>query len=734
MPTYEVNSPDGKTYKVNAPEGSTEQDAISYVQREFYGPKEVSMPANKEGFGEALNREVRDIPRQLGLTARYGIEGVGGTLDMLASPFRAGLNAILPNKPGGGPAIQGNTGEAIANAIGLPSPRTKIENISSEISKMLAGGAGLLGASRIASSLPGITGKVAGLLAQNPAQQLQSAVGAGAAGGYVKETGGNPLSQTLAAVAGGVAAPLGMSAVKAIPQAAKGAVEFLAPGMAAKPQNLDQVDITISNLLKPSGVAIGDLSASVRNQLREDVASAMKSGGQLDYAALRRLADYRMTGATPTRATVTLDPADITRQKNAAKFGINSADPKLQQLGQIENANNRALIGRMNDLGGTPEDSIAAAGKVMGVLDRQNTAAKKNISDLYTAAREAAGRDIPLDRESFVLDAYGRLAKENKGAFLPAEVQRLLESIRAGTIKVGDQAMPTPFTIDTIDNLKTVLSNAAMSKDGNTRSAVRLVRDALDDIKVAPQGRNVGGNQVADPALLEQMQNRATGMSKEALDAFDAARKANRQWMSIVDRVPALQAVREGVEPDKFVNDFIIGSGTKASVMDAAKLKSMVSNSPEAMQAIRGQIISHLKSKALGGASDEVGNISQSNLNRAMQSIGDRKLALFFSKGEVEQIKAIARVASYEQVQPRGSAVNNSNTAGAALATLFDKLANSPLLGKIPLAPQIAGNVSASLTARKALNAPSATVIPKQSMGASPFLLPALAGSGLLAE
>lgn len=78
--------------------------------------------------------------------------------------------------------------------------------------------------------------------------------------------------------------------------------------------------------------------------------------------------------------------------------------------------------------------------------------------------------------------------------------------------------------------------------------------------------------------------------------------------------------------------------------------------------------------------------------------------------------------------------MNNSNTAGAALATLFDKLANSPLLGKIPLAPQMAGNVSASIAARRALNAPGAVMNPAQSKGASPYLLPMMAGSGLLSQ
>lgn len=36
MPTFEIKSPDGQTFHVNAPEGATEQDAIGYVQKNFY--------------------------------------------------------------------------------------------------------------------------------------------------------------------------------------------------------------------------------------------------------------------------------------------------------------------------------------------------------------------------------------------------------------------------------------------------------------------------------------------------------------------------------------------------------------------------------------------------------------------------------------------------------------------------------------------------------------------------
>lgn len=715
MPTYEVNAPDGQKFRVNAPDGATQDDAIAYVQKQFYGAKSIDMP---EGAGQKLNGAIADIPRQLGLTARYGLEGVGGTLDMLASPIRYGLNKALPESM----QIAGNTGASIADKLGLPTAQTKVEKVAEEATKMMAGGGALLKGAQLASNAPGMVGKVGGLLAENPAAQLEANAGAGTAGGYVKETGGNPLAQFAASVAGGIAAPISVAAVKGIPGAAKSAVEYLAPGL-AKPQNLDALDVTISKLIEPSGITLGDLNASVRNQLREDVAKAMKSGGQLDYAALRRLADYRMVGATPTRATISLDPADITRQKNAAKFGINSADPKLQQLGQIENANNRAIIEKLNSIENPQGDSISSAYKVMDRLNALNSAKKAEIDAAYEAARGTSGRYADIDPYAFTQRASDMLDEAMLGSVLPVDVRNKLNQFAAGEL---------PLNVNIAEQFKTQLGNLARnSNDKSVQKALGMVRQALDDAPLMNAPKVNPGNLPVSPANVPPS---PSVLGQESIDAFNHARGLNRDWMNVVDKVPALQAVRDGVEPDNFVQDFIIGNGTKASVMDVAKLKTLIKDSPEAMQAVRGQMISFLKSKALGSASDEFGNVSQSNLNKALQSIGERKLRLFFDQSELEGIKAAARVASYEQVQPRGSAVNNSNTAGTALATLFDKLANSPLVGKIPLAPQMAGNISASIAARRALNAPSGAVMPQQKSTVAPYLLPSFSALGLLTE
>jgi hypothetical protein len=214
------------------------------------------------------------------------------------------------------------------------------------------------------------------------------------------------------------------------------------------------------------------------------------------------------------------------------------------------------------------------------------------------------------------------------------------------------------------------------------------------------------------------------GQGQQAIDAFNKARAAHRGYMGIVEKTPALQAIRDGIEPDRFVQQFIVGNGNGASVMSLAQLKDTLKNSPQATQAIREQIMAHIKSKALGGAADEVGNVSQSSLNKAIDQIGERKLKLFFSNDEISQIKSIGKVASYEQVQPKGSAVNNSNTSGATLGTVLDAISRSPLLGKIPLGMQVVGeplrNISAGMNAKQATNIPAALVVPKARQSLAP--------------
>jgi hypothetical protein len=99
---------------------------------------------------------------------------------------------------------------------------------------------------------------------------------------------------------------------------------------------------------------------------------------------------------------------------------------------------------------------------------------------------------------------------------------------------------------------------------------------------------------------------------------------------------------------------------------------------------IKNDVLGYIKSQATRGEPNETAKLSASALNKAIENFGMNKMKAIFSADEIAQIKSVANVAKYESFQPVGSAVNNSNTASAALSIL-DRLAQSSFLGKIPL-------------------------------------------------
>lgn len=681
----------GKWVIEDAPEvgadGMSDADIVSAIKKTSMGYKSAN------GFGSKLNDAIGQIPRQLGLTARYALEGGIGALGLATDPI-ARLAGI--------PTAQ-EAGSSLANLMQLPKPQGALEQTVGDASRMVAGSAGLLGAAnKVANVTSGITKSALNAFAANPVAQLTSAAGSGLAGGYVKETGGNPAAQFAASLAGGIAAP----AAAAVGKKLATSIANTATSLFNPKDMTAQVDITIDNALKDSGYKLADLPQNVRAQLRQDVSKAMKIG-PIDNAAVARAADYASVGATPMRGNLTLNPVDITRQKNLSKLGANSTDPILNRLANIENANNSAFIEGLNKAGAnTADDTYSAGQKIIRALDSRNAQAKSAIDSLYNQARDTQGRSAALDPSSFTNAANDALDNALLGGKLPGDVRNLLNKVAKGDM---------PLTVDVAEQFKTRIGDLQRaSSDKAERMALGIVRKALDDT----------------PLMAES----SSALGQSSIDAFSQARGANRAWMNVVDKTPALAAVRDGVEPDKFVHQYIIGNGTNANVMDVFQLKNMVKENPEAMSAIRGQITSFLKQKALNNASDEVGNFSQSAYNNALKSVGDRKLSAFFDPKEIAQLKAIGRVASYDQVQPRGSAVNNSNTAGATLGVILDKLSGSRVLGKIPFAAQGIGSVSANINARRAANIPQSLVSPRPGESFQPPYAPMLMLPGLLSS
>lgn len=658
-----VNNQDKK----GTPEFNTVAEAYKVARNDVQEPSMQEQTPAPQEVKPARNL-IPELGRQAGLTGRYIAEGAANTLGIFADPLAAVSNKVLGTEL---QPLGQATSEALTNA-GVPLPETSRERNVAEASRLLAGTGGIIGgaaqqAARVASP---IASKVLGSMTVAPGYQALGSVGAGYAGSEAREQGASPAVQFGATIAGGLGLPIGAAAIESgIKSASTKIKDFIGISNANK-----MIDSNIRN----AGIKMEELPIDVQKSIINEVKSAVSTGKQLSPDALRRLADYKHVGATPMSSSLSLNPAEITQQRNLAKIGAGSKDPAAQQLANLQRENDLKLISGLNTLGAeSADDSVAAGNKLIDMLKVKDEKTKGIINQYYSQARETTGRSAKLDPYTFTQKANDALDEALLGGKISNDVRNKLNDIATGKM---------PFTVDVAEQFKTNIGTLQRSStDPAERLALGKVREALENTP-----------------LLE-------GQGKEAIAAFNKARDANRTYMQIVEKTPALKAVRDGVEPDKFVNTYILGSGGKANISDVKALRDSLKDNKEAVTTIRNQIVAHLKNKATGGNPDEVANFSPNAYKNAIKSIGDDKLKLFFTDNDINMLKAIGRVGSYEKFQPTGSAVNNSNTAGALFTAMLDKVANSGVIRKIPLGGALvsdpAKDVSVAIQARNALKA-----------------------------
>lgn len=673
---------DGTTHQYNnVPDDVTPKQINDRALKEFKGARVTNIDGGKQSKPTATEQQPpkdrgvgEELIRQAGLTARDVIEGGASTLGLVSDPMGVVLNKITGLNTNQRLA---DTGSHIADAIGLPIPENASERVINDTAKLLVGTGGMVkGASSLASKVASPIAKASlNLIGSNAGMQAASSIGSGVAGGVAKENDAGFAGQLLASLAGGVATPLAAQGAKSI----AGSIG----NMVNNRINPNALNAQAIQSMKESGITLDQLPANIQQSITDDVKNALKNGDNLSTDAMRRLVDYRTVGATPMRSSLTLNPADITRDRNLAKLSANSRDPAAQELSNLQRNNDLKLMDNLNNLGAeTADDAITTGNKVIQALNIKDESSKKVIDAFYKQARATDGRSAILDPHAFTNRANDLLDEAMLGGKVPSDVVKNLNLIASGK---------TPLTVDVAEQYKTAIAGLQRSStDPAERLALGKIRQALEETP-----------------LLD-------GQGQKAIDAFNLARNAHKNYMKIVDRTPALQAIRDGVEPDKFVQTYILGNGNKSNIADVKALKDALKGNDEAITSIRGQIVSHLKSKALNGKTDDVANFSPNSFDKALKDIGFYKLDMFFSKEDINMLKTIGRVGSYEKFQPTGSAVNNSNTAAAAFTAMLDRLASSPLIRKIPLASSLIANpaqdVQLAFGARNALNTSKALV------------------------
>ena len=552
-----------------------------------------------------------NVLRQTGLFLRHGAQGVADVADMFTGPIRYGLSQFGVDTP--------SLGQLVENS-NFPKPETQLEGMVATPSEIVAGGGPFIKAGTgLAKMGNNVLSGMGRNLSAAPGMQMTTAAATGAGVEGANQTG----------LDGGTSFGVGVLA-GLTPSGVKSAATTIRNKLSTQ---------DIDSILQQAGIELRGMTIGGQNEIRAKVKQALDAG-TLDVEQLKRLADYKQTNTTATRAGVTQDPIDITQQKNLAKTGANTNDPRVQELARIENQNAKQLTSELDDLAeGAPTDLYSAGDVAITNIQGRNNQLLGIQSKLYDKAKNLAGRDVELNRDALKTMVSGRLKKEGKELFLPKKIKKLIYS-------------DEPMTVDDLNSYQTVIANAihkaSRAGDGNTVQALKQVQKSLLDVPISG----------AQP--------------QEVMKAFRNARKFSRKMYQWQESIPAIKAVIDGASPDKFMQDYILGNTSKASVANVRKLAAQIKGDKEASAIVKNQIAAWLRDKAVGGE----GRINAKTLEKALETIGDRKLGAFFSKSEINKLHAIKRVALYESNQPAGSAVNNSNSATTAAGMFFNWIAN----------------------------------------------------------
>ena len=193
--------------------------------------QDVSTAALQIIAGVPARPRSEELLRQLGLTARAGIEGVAALPSMVANvPYaladvaigaaqKAGANVPTLAQRG---VSATRSGQIIADILGLPKPETRMEQGVQSISQAMAGAGG---SARMAEALgQRLTGpisrQVAQTLATSPLAQTVAGGTAASATEAVKNMGGGTGAQLAAGLVGGALVPGGGGAASVVGRAA----------------------------------------------------------------------------------------------------------------------------------------------------------------------------------------------------------------------------------------------------------------------------------------------------------------------------------------------------------------------------------------------------------------------------------------------------------------------------------------------------------------------------------
>ena len=384
--------------------------------------------------------------------------------------------------------------------------------------------------------------------------------------------------------------------------------------------------LQITRQLAADGIDADQIPQHVFTQLQDDVRSALASGRKLDPAAALRQQDFRAVGVPALRGQVTRDPMQWQREFNLA--GVEGVGEPLQN---VMSAQSRGVQSRMDALARGAGEAFDDGGRLIGLAQQTQQQRDAGVRAAYDAFRQSTGRDLEVPLQGMAQD-YARTL-ETFGDAIPGAVRRQFEGLGL----MGGKQLKG-LTLEQAENLiKTINANT----DPMNKPASR----ALGELRAAVQNAITGA---AD--------NAATGEGAMAAQLAKEARSLAADNFRNLASTPGLRAAVEGMEPDQFVQRFVIGG----KVNEIQRLAETVG--PEGRQIMASQMAAHLRNKAFGANVAGDGKSAQAAFNRELQRIGRPKLVALMGEEGADEMMRLGRVLAYIKQVPEGATPNTSGT------------------------------------------------------------------------
>lgn len=445
-----------------------------------------------------------------------------------------------------------------------------------------------------------------GGIAENPT--IKNALGA--SGSEYAQAGANATLNAIPAL-------LGLRGGAAVGEAGANALRSAAPEAASPMASSQSI----------SAAAASPSMAQVSPSLRQAVSSATaRTGGAVNPETLSRHieADTLPVPMRLTEGQATQDPVLISNEMNMRAKYPQMAARLTEQNGQL--ADNMQAIRDQVGPDVFTTNPVDHAETLINAYKAKNDAAQADISSRYQALKDANGGQFPVDARALLDNASAQLHQQLLFDHAPRAVMSTL----------GRLADNGNMTFENFESLRTNLARVMRSSpDGNQIAAAGVIRNAMEQLPLAPGA-----------AKLKPLADTARTAAKTQFDALaaDPAYKA---------------AVNDSVPADRFINRFVLNAPRD----DVATMRTNLAQDPTSLQTMGVAALDHLRDSAKIGPGGS-GNFAQATFNKALAAL-DPKLRSLLDQKTADQLEQLGNVARYTQNQPRGSFVNNSNTAVA---------------------------------------------------------------------